>query len=696
MIRLALTLPLSAYEYPVAYLSRLARRNLAGSVSRFAEDVGIDLSAMARGDEISLNQLRYMAGLEPDAFLFTTIKVASATKCFAGKQVLHRETLTRRDLYVCPCCLKENHAGQDPKWRPIHRLHWQLKHVAACDRHAVRLIAVPQRNDPGSYRDVTARISAHWDEIIRQASREEACPATSLESYLSGRLYRPLGGDWVDQIEIPTLCKAAELLGSLIQHGKRSRFLALTDKQQRQAAEIGFDVFAKGPDRLISTLEKLRRSDPEMVGNQPHPQFGEFQRFLASSKKSLSTNTLPIRQVVREYFVSNFPFKGGSVVLGQVLPERKLHSLNSACIRVKRRLEFFRDMLVADGLATQGAAGQVILTGPLTVESVERLRYQKDRLLFENETAKRLGITVESFRTLVAAGLLRPRTDQSHKQKKTFDFWVEDVDAFKEALCGDLPTLGSSLKNSDWERISKVPVRANCNLAEIFEIIVKEKIKPKGLLNGKSRLDHLVISVSELRAALPKAENPGLPRIPAFRHLGISNATLNWLLEQGYLSSVRCYNSDSRFVIEMVTWKSMADFQGSYVTLAHVSRKTELVPGVIYNRLKSRGVTPVVDEKGLSKFYWRTDVQNPHLYLLPAKPGPRTGKLWSRLSPEDQKTAETAILDMSLLRPALGQVGLSRELQREGVDISGQGVRSVLVRHDLATKDKRKNRANLS
>ncbi|RJE81044.1 TniQ family protein [Paracoccus sp. JM45] len=690
MTRLALTLPLSAREYPVAYFSRLARRNLAGSVCQFAEDLGIDLDALARGDDISLNQLRELAGLGSETFEFTTIKVVSSKEFFVGKQVLHRQALTRTNLYVCPCCLKEDHAGQDPKWHPTHQLHWQLRHVAACDRHAVRLITLPQKNEPVNYRDVTARIVADWDKITHPASSSEAYPATSMEAYLSHRLYRLMSDDWVDQIEISTLCKAAELLGSLIKHGKQRRFLTLTNEQRRQAAEVGFIILAEGPAHLINTLEELRRSDPEMVGNQPHPQFGEFQRFLANSRKILSTNTVPITEVVREYFIECFPFKSGSVVLGKVLPERKLHSLNSACIRVKKRLEFFKDMLVAHGLATQGAAGQVILSGPLTVEVVEGLRRQKDSLLFEAETAKQLGITVESFRKLAAARLLLPRTDQSHKKRKYCDYLVDDVDAFKEALCGNLPTLRSPLQNNDWGQISKVPVRVNSNLAEIVEIILKGKIKPKGLLNGKYRLDHLVISVSELRAALPKTENPGLPRIAAFLHLGVSNTTLNWLLENDYLSSVRAFNSDSRYMIEMITWKSMVAFQKKYITLAHISRGTGIVPGVIYNRLKNRGITPYIDKKSLSKFYRRADVQKPQIYLLPVKPRPKSGQTWSKLLPEEKALAEVAILKRSRSRPALGQARLSQELRNEGINISSQCVRVIWKRHDLTTIEKRK------
>lgn len=66
--------------------------------------------------------------------------------------------------------------------------------------------------------------------------------------------------------------------------------------------------------------------------------------------------------------------------------------------------------------------------------------------------------------------------------------------------------------------------------------------------------------------------------------------------------------------------------------------------------------------------------------------GPRIG---NRCAPE----VEQAILDYSLEYPTHGQVRVSNELRRKkGVCISGGGVRSVWLRHDLANKDLRLKR----
>ena len=50
---------------------------------------------------------------------------------------------------------------------------------------------------------------------------------------------------------------------------------------------------------------------------------------------------------------------------------------------------------------------------------------------------------------------------------------------------------------------------------------------------------------------------------------------------------------------------------------------------------------------------------------------------------------EQAVLQMAIDQPALGQYRVSNELQQQGIIVSGSGVRSIWLRHDLATFKKR-------
>jgi transposase len=62
------------------------------------------------------------------------------------------------------------------------------------------------------------------------------------------------------------------------------------------------------------------------------------------------------------------------------------------------------------------------------------------------------------------------------------------------------------------------------------------------------------------------------------------------------------------------------------------------------------------------------------------KPNPK-----NRADPDIEK----AILDMAFKQPAYGQVRVSNELKKQGMLISPEGVRSVWLRHELETFERR-------
>lgn len=59
--------------------------------------------------------------------------------------------------------------------------------------------------------------------------------------------------------------------------------------------------------------------------------------------------------------------------------------------------------------------------------------------------------------------------------------------------------------------------------------------------------------------------------------------------------------------------------------------------------------------------------------------------LQNRIDPE----IEAAVLDFALAKPSYGQHRVSNELRKQGIFVSGGGVRSIWLRHDLQTFDRR-------
>ena len=601
---LALTLPASPREMPTSFLSRLAARNLYASAWDFAADLGLDMNAVACGEEDALHQLCTLAGLPSGTFSDTAVIKTNSMRYLIAGEALQTATFNRGAGHVCPLCVAEDVARGGALWAAIHQWHWQLRHVRTCAMHHCPLVILPAPAGSGGRYDYIAALRDNPGACLKLQAGNPLVHATLLETYLSRRCHNEQPPCWADRLGIPALCRASELLGVLIHHGSKARFRDLSADDQRLVAGTGFAVLAGGQDCLRAALDDLRRSDPAMTGNQPHPQFGEFQRLLGSNWKN-SSEFGPIREVVRCYLVDQFPFADGTDVLGETLPKRRLHSLHSARKVIRRRMPFFEDALIERGLARRRADKSFELLSALTVELVNELRAERESLLLEKEAARRFGLTVESFRTLVNAGIVPHRTDvRPHKHRQ---FWGHEVDAVLLRLT--TPMIGiDQIGDEDLETVTRATVRANCSLVEIADALMSGRIRPVGVLRSKCRFDHILISVSALKAALPREAASGLPRIATFRKLRITNATLNWLLAEGLLRSERARSPDSRLVIEMIDRDVLEAFQRDYVSLGELAYDSPTSPAALYARLSKAGIAAFLDQKPLSRLYRRADL----------------------------------------------------------------------------------------
>ncbi|WP_081972969.1 TniQ family protein [Paracoccus sanguinis] len=602
-MRLGLTLPASPREMPTSFLSRLAARNLYLSAANFAADLGLKVNAIACGDPDAVRQLTELAGLPADSFARSTVTKTNSMRYLITGEALQTATFDRGAGHICPHCLTEDMARDGALWAAVHQWHWQLRHILTCSRHQRRLVVLPASGAEGRY-DYVAALRANPDLWKNEPTDPTVPPPTALETYLSHRCYGEQLPCWADQLGIPALCRASELLGLLIERGGRAAFRDVTPEGRRVMAGIGFATLAAGPASIRAALDHVRSSDPEMAGNQPHPQFGEFQRLLGSNWKN-SSEFGPIRDIVRDYLVDHFPFADGADVLGETLPQRRLHSLHSARKVIRRRMPFFEDALIDRGLARRRADESFELLSTLTVDLVDELRAERESLLLEKEAARRFGLTVESFRTLVNAGIVPHRTHvRPHKHRQ---FWEHEVDAVLSRFTTPMIAI-NEIGDEDLETVTRATVRASCSLAEIADALMSGRIRPAGVLRGKRRFDHILINVPELKAALPREAVSGLPRIATFRKLRITNATLNWLLAEGLLRSDHARSPDSRLIIEMIDKDSLDRFQRDYVSLGELAYDSPTSPAALYARLRSAGIAAFLDQKPLSRIYRRADL----------------------------------------------------------------------------------------
>jgi len=608
MISLALTLEPSPLEMPVPFASRLAQRNLCNSLSEFARDVDLDIQGLETGDEVAIEHLRQLACLPSNAFRNTLTSEQTKKSVRVGHEFYRSNTFTRHDVRICPDCISDDIKKGGSVAHAVHRLHWQISHIATCHVHNRPLVSVSRAQFASRNFD-TCRVIANHLQTQQNTGSITCQEATNLEQYLSLRAYGHQSPCWADNLEIFGLLKAAIALGVFIERGPNAQTTHLTRQTSRVPADLGFQIRRGGPIAMRQSWEEFRTSDAFRDGKgryQPHPRFGAFQRLLASDLKYREEFN-PIRQVFRDYLIETFPFPDGADVLGKPLPKRKLHSLISATRAIGKRASTFHDRLVTEGIAKRIHGGHLELCGPLTVADVDQYKKEIDGLIFERDAAVFSGITVESFRILAEADLV-PCSQITDKWRHKA-FAIHELEKWRAKLLVGLPRIQTVAR--DQAVITKAPVRLNCDLCALVDAITNGKLKPAGLWRSKQRLDCIVIDIAAAKAALPPLPPPaGMQRIPTFRLLRFNNTTLNHLVEKDLLRSFRARHPTTRLMAEFICTTSIKCFNEQYVSLGILANHDGLVGGPQLARLRNAGMHPAISGPGLSNIYRRCDLNS--------------------------------------------------------------------------------------
>ena len=586
MTCLALTLPASPLETPTCYLSRLAARNLLPDLYSFCGDLGFDLPALINGDTAAVQHLCALAGLPPETFDGRVVVKTSTMKYRVGVEALNTETLSRGEIRYCPHCLAEA-LGAAPVWSAIFPLHWQLIHIRRCWRHGCPLET--HRPEPGraSRFDSTAFVRSLIASDTTSAAVELG-NADELDRYLSVRAYGQHASNWCDRLEIPALIKASEAFGVLIDHGRDMRASYLTADQRRDSMLTGFFILSAGPDGIRSALDRFNTRTPTRGGNQPHPSNGELQRLLGSHCK-MRADLDTVRDVVREYFLDNYPFRPGATVLGQKVTETRALSMRGACREIGVRGSLLEEMLIRRGYARRDGAGGFQRETGLTRPLVAEIKHEKDDYLNQQQTAEFLGCSFAMFKQLKRAGLLRPAEGERLWHRK--GFYQPDLRAFLDRLSvGALRTEGPA---GDICTIELATRKANCSVPDIVQLMLDGQLRAAGRLTDEIRLDSLLVTPAEVARSLRLGPPNGFSRSETQRRLCLNYRTLDWLLEQGYLDVAQMRHSTTRLTRDYVTAESVKRFEAEYVTASSIARRLGLGTHFVARQLRLAGQVPL-------------------------------------------------------------------------------------------------------
>ncbi len=387
-------IPYNRAETVQSYAARLSLIHTGQRASRLLEDCGVKPARFGIGHVEEIARFAEAAGVEIGVLLGGTIRALSRHNSFRDEDV-SRQFLSPRVRQFCPHCLRED--GPASKWH--HRIVWCFSSIPICQRHGATLVELD--DDAGDI-----------GEAVEHAGGLEAAEALTQRAeggrhlaWLHRRLDMVPDTGWLDGQTLEQVLNASEMLGIVLEHGQDIRPVKLPRMERSRSLEIGFRIYEQGSDAVYAALGDIRRkASATAVHAGPLAMYGPLYDWLDRRSQLIAPG--PIRDILREHILDHDAYMQGEKLLGEVVTERRLHSVKSLALTLKvdrRRMSRLLQKLglVPEG-ATDGESGRLVFP----VAEVEQLVGDYETAIPLAEVPEYVGGTQSQTLALYRAGIL--------------------------------------------------------------------------------------------------------------------------------------------------------------------------------------------------------------------------------------------------------------------------------------------------
>lgn len=300
----------------------------------------------------------------------------------------------------------------------------------------------------------------------------------------------------------------------------------------------------------------------------------------------------PYRRILREVILDHWPIAAGKELLGQVVEERRLHSLVMASQETGIGPGVLGHFLVEAG-ALPGDDDRPPRRRLFDAKSYADLLTEIPTLVGPITIREAIGATKMELEAFEKEGLLIPRTRVA-KGKNPWQ--ISDGVDFVARLCQRAIPIADNAP--EWETLLLARKRTRVSLRDQVDAIHDKRLTLgkrsavrglHGLVVRKSEVDHL--RISRTRNSLPKVENvaksgqPALMSVAEFgRFVGLRDrGNFISLIEAGHTPAARHTTPKTGREQYLLSAEEIASFHARFVTLTTLSDKT----GNHRNTLKS-------------------------------------------------------------------------------------------------------------
>jgi hypothetical protein len=559
-----------------SYLSRLAAA-WRTSVADLAYDIGAPFKSFLDQKPEAFDALADWAALDPqqmeEMLSWTGLRAGNVRMSFRGEMLLSR-ALRNPEIKGCPACLREDaaaHDGPDVAGM-VMRGDWHMREANVCVRHHHPLVPLWTFKTPRDRYDFAARLREIETDILTGRLDQPASPPSAYDFWLNDRLEDGRDETWFKGQPLFAATTFCRLLGQAVLGADQSE-----ETNVRFAPHAaGFDVARHGETAIRAALDEIATSATHQHYER-NKAFGVLYTTLTRDY-AVKESFAPFRRILRECILDHWPIAPGELLLGEVVTERRLHSVATAAKEIGVGAQVVEPFLIEAGaIAQRDDCTQSRRV--FDAQTHAALLKEIPTLVGPAAMRKAMGATKRELLALTEEGLLVPRT----RATKVKSPWrISDGTEFVTELAKMADPVAEDAV--DWETLLLARNRTKISLVDLIAAIRKGQLSV-GQREGIPGFHGIVVSKSEVDdlpakywtgESTEEMDVPGVMSAAEFaRSVGLrGNGHFIALIEAGHIPVMQCTNPKTGRIQYRLSAEDISNFHRRFVTVSTLSEET--------------------------------------------------------------------------------------------------------------------------
>ncbi|MCF3595737.1 TniQ family protein [Rhodobacteraceae bacterium LMO-12] len=576
-------------ESPLGFAARLAAFHTGGRTGPFLRDIGVSLSGLARGQAQDIQRLTERSGIAADALGANAARGLDRRHFDLRGEHVSTEMFSSPFTVFCPACLRADDlaSGGKPAMRR-HRWIWQLGVVRTCPDHGLPLMRRKAAFSGDRYHELAIMVPETGDRLQALVAPLTARSVSPLQDYVLDRLAGKAGAPWLDGEGLDQAVRASEMLGILVVFGPTPNLDKLTEDDWDRAGAIGYTHTSQGEPGIRRALSEVQ-ARANYSGSNPGPQhvFGRLYQWLSRSRAKKDPGD--IKRILREHILDTMEVGAGSVVLGEEISERRLHTCATLARETGLDPRTLRGVLAARSLIPENAplGSNHVFDAGLGREVARSMR----RLVPVAGLPKRLACTRPMAEQLVAERILTPIVSEvSHapgRMKKAID--ADEVNGLLKRIQSEANPVRQLAEGM--VDIGTAAMKSKAPAIQIVHLILGGFLSKAVRLHGLDGFAAIYVDPVETKSVVSDVMD-GLSPAEAFGRIRVPVASGWELVKEGLLPAVEIPSKRDDHVIYRFRPEDVDAFLAEFTTEAWIGNALDMSLSDLKPEMKAAGVKP--------------------------------------------------------------------------------------------------------